>query len=69
MHIHPDITEREKLLCSLFNMKKKPNKKERILIIGGNHKHIPTILYSYYRVYSFCYLLSLFRLILVLKIF
>jgi len=46
MHIHPDITEREKLLCSLFNMKKKPNKKERALIIGGNHKHIPIILHN-----------------------
>lgn len=35
MHIHPDVTEREKLCCSLFNMKKKPNKKERASIIGG----------------------------------
>lgn len=35
MHIHPDATERDNLLCSLFNMKKKPNKKERSLIIGG----------------------------------
>lgn len=35
MHIHPDATEREELLCSLFNMKKKPNKKERTSIIGG----------------------------------
>lgn len=35
MHIHPDILEREKLLCSLLNMRKKPNKKERSLIISG----------------------------------
>lgn len=35
MHIHPDATEREKLLSSLFNMKKKPNKKERRSLIGG----------------------------------
>ncbi|XP_050427813.1 RAB11-binding protein RELCH homolog isoform X2 [Adelges cooleyi] len=35
MHIHPDEDEVEKLLCSLLNMKKKPSKKERSLIIGG----------------------------------
>lgn len=40
MHIHPDIMEREKLLYSLFNMRKKPNKKERSSIIGGIYKHI-----------------------------
>lgn len=42
MHIHPDILEREKVLYSLFNMKKKPNKKERSSIIGGmcNHTHV-----------------------------
>lgn len=39
MHIHPDATEREKLLCSLFCMKKKPNKKERTSIIGGIFNH------------------------------
>lgn len=50
MHIHPDITEREKLLCSLFNMKKKPNKKDRSLIIGGNHKCISNFPYFYYGV-------------------
>lgn len=37
MHIHPDVLEREKLLCSLLNMRKKPNKKERSLIIGGTY--------------------------------
>lgn len=35
MHIHPDVLEREKLLCALLNMRKKPNKKERSSIIGG----------------------------------
>lgn len=35
MHIHPDATEREKILSSLFNIRKKPNKRERSLIIGG----------------------------------
>ncbi|XP_022161286.1 lisH domain and HEAT repeat-containing protein KIAA1468-like isoform X1 [Myzus persicae] len=35
MHIHPDVLEREKILYSLFNMRKKPNKKERSSIIGG----------------------------------
>lgn len=52
MHIHPDVTEREKLLCSLFNMRKKPNKKERASIIGGIHKYIHSnhfipLLFSY----------------------
>lgn len=40
MHIHPDATEREKLLSSIFNMKKKPNKKERRSIIGGIFENI-----------------------------
>lgn len=40
MHIHPDATEREKILSSLFSMRKKPNKRERSLIIGGIYKHI-----------------------------
>lgn len=40
MHIHPDALEREKLLCSILNMKKKPNKKERSSIIGGINKFI-----------------------------
>lgn len=35
MHIHPDPAEREKLLSSLFSMRKKPSKKERTSIIGG----------------------------------
>lgn len=38
MHIHPDILEREKILYSLLNMRKKPNKKERSSIIGGMYK-------------------------------
>jgi hypothetical protein len=37
MHIHPDASEREKLLYSLFNMRKKPSKKERNFIIGGSY--------------------------------
>lgn len=40
MHIHPDVTEREKLLSSLFNMRRKPNKKERTIIIGGTNERI-----------------------------
>jgi len=46
MHIHPDILEREKILFSLFNMRKKPNKKERSSIIGGMFDHIH-ILFNY----------------------
>lgn len=38
MHIHPDESERQKLLFSLFNMRKKPSKKERNSIIGGSYK-------------------------------
>jgi len=40
MHIHPDILERDNILHSLFNMRKKPNKKERSSIIGGIYDHI-----------------------------
>ncbi|XP_050533582.1 RAB11-binding protein RELCH-like isoform X2 [Daktulosphaira vitifoliae] len=35
MHIHPDENEKEKLLCSMLNLKKKPSKKERSSIIQG----------------------------------
>jgi len=42
MHVHPDILEREKILNSLFNMRKKPNKKERNSIIGGMCNQILT---------------------------
>lgn len=51
MHIHPDATEKEELLYSLFNMRKKPNKKERNAIIGGflsTHSHILICLFDLY---------------------
>lgn len=47
MHIHPDVLEREKLLCSLLNMRKKPNKKERSLIIGGTYIFINIFQYIF----------------------
>jgi len=43
MHIHPDIIEREKILNSLFNMRKKPNKKERSSIIGGIYPYFNSL--------------------------
>lgn len=63
MHIHPDASEREKLLCSLFNMRKKPSKKERNSIIGGINNFPIIFLFFIYNV-----LFSL-RFILVFKIF
>jgi len=53
MHIHPDILEREKILYSLFNMRKKPNKKERNSIIGGMCNQI---LINYLYLLLICYL-------------
>lgn len=35
VHLNPNVTERDKLLQQLFNLKKKPSEVERIMILTG----------------------------------
>lgn len=35
IHLNPKVSERDKLLQQLFNLKKKPSESERILILTG----------------------------------
>lgn len=39
VHLNPDISERDKLLQQLFNLKKKPSDAERIMILTGLKLH------------------------------
>lgn len=35
VHLNPDVSERDKLLQQLFNLKKKPSDSERTMILAG----------------------------------
>lgn len=38
VHLNPDVSERDKLLQQLFNLKKKPSDAERMMILTGRHE-------------------------------